>query len=129
MEAKEPDNLCCLKKVVYGLDDASRNWCFSIKSELIKHGCVICSVDPAVFIFFDGRLNGLLLIHVDGIFWYGTAKLELKMIDMIRARFLVSAEESNIFKYIGIDLKKAENSVKVHQKQVYQGTTRCENCV
>ena len=35
-EVKEDGVIWKLKKVVHGLDDASRNWCFSVKEELLK---------------------------------------------------------------------------------------------
>ena len=39
-EANCPNSLWKLKKVVYGLNDAARNWFFSVKNELGRLGCL-----------------------------------------------------------------------------------------
>ena len=48
-EAKEDDVIWKLEKVVYGLDDASRNWYFSVKEELLKVGCEQSKLDKSLF--------------------------------------------------------------------------------
>ena len=60
-EAKEDGVIWKLEKVVYGLDDASRNWYFSVKEELFKKiGCEQSKLDKSMFRWYeDGNLQGL----------------------------------------------------------------------
>ena len=48
-EAGAVGKLWKLKKCVYGLSDASRNWYFSVCKELLLHGGHQSSVDPGMF--------------------------------------------------------------------------------
>lgn len=55
-----------LKKCVYGLNDASRVWYFTVRDLLLKLNCVQLQVDPSMFYwYFQGTLCGLFLMHVD----------------------------------------------------------------
>ena len=65
-----------LKKVVYGLNDAARNWYISVTEELLKHGCKQSILDAALFRSYDknGKLIGLLLMHVDDFLFSGTSE-------------------------------------------------------
>ena len=48
-EAGAVGKLWKYKKCLYGLNDASRNWYFSIRKELLLHGGHQSSVDPGMF--------------------------------------------------------------------------------
>ena len=49
-----------LCKVVYGLNDASRNWYFSVRKTLLSLNCKISIYDKAIFRWYEnGTLAGL----------------------------------------------------------------------
>ena len=49
-----------LQKCVYGLNDAARNWYFTVKTLLLKLNCSQLKTDPAAFFYYhDGRLAGI----------------------------------------------------------------------
>ena len=53
---------------MYGLNDTSINWYFSIKEEMLKIGCEQSKLDKSMFRWYmyeDGKLQGLFLMHVD----------------------------------------------------------------
>ncbi|MES9884880.1 MAG: reverse transcriptase domain-containing protein, partial [Sedimenticola sp.] len=78
-----------LKKCVYGLVDASRNWFLSVKTELLRLGCTQSKLDPALFYWHqDGQLQGLFLMHQD-----------------------------NSFKYIGLNITQEEGKIFLDQQE------------
>ena len=72
-EARQDGILWKLKKTVYGLDDASREWYFK-KDLLLKNNCKQSSLDKALFRWYNekGQLEGLILLHVDDFLLAGS---------------------------------------------------------
>ena len=66
-EARQDGIIWKLRKAVYRLDDASREWYFSVKDLLLKNDCKQSSLDEALFRWYNkkGQLEGLILLHVD----------------------------------------------------------------
>ena len=55
-EAKEEfDNVWRLNKSIYGLNDAARNWYFSVYEELCKYGCKRSTIDYGLFMWYDKK--------------------------------------------------------------------------
>ena len=76
-EAGAVGKLWKVKKCVYGLNDAPRNWYFSIRKELPLHGGHQSSVDSGMFFWHEkGELLGMFIIHVDDFIWSGKATLK-----------------------------------------------------
>ena len=114
-EAKCPGILWKLNRCVYGLDDASRVWYFRMKEELNKLECKNSKLDPALFIYYNEGLEGLLISHVDDFLWAGTEKFEQSVISKLKETFKISSENSNAFKYIGIELEQGRNGIYYSQ--------------
>jgi transposase InsO family protein len=105
-----------LKKCVYGLNDASRNWYFSVREELLKNECVQSSIDPALFYWYhEDKLAGLFIMHVDDFLWSGTSAFKEKVVDRIRETYVSGKEAEDSFKYIGLEIEHHENGITVHQ--------------
>ena len=65
-DVREDGVIWKLKKAAYGLDDALRNWYFSVKDYLLKLGCTQSELDKALFrLTRNGKLEGIFLMHVD----------------------------------------------------------------
>ena len=87
-EAGTVGKLWKLKKCVYGLSDASRDWYFSVRKELLLHGGHQSSVGPGMFFWHEkGELLGMFIMHVDDFIWSGKATFEERVIDKIRSTF------------------------------------------
>ena len=116
-EAESPGILWKLKKCVYGLSDASRNWYFSVRKLLKTHGCQQSSSDPGLFFWHDdGQLGGIIIVHVDDFIWSGKPKFEIDIIEKIRSTFLCGKEAEKSFRYIGLDIQHTENGIALHQQ-------------
>ena len=106
-----------LKKVVYGLSDASRVWYVRVVDELLSIGCKLSQYDKALFKWMNGpRTEGILVLHVDDFLWCGSEKFRDTVIHKLRNIFRISKENVKTFKYLGIKLKQSENRLIVSQK-------------
>ena len=54
-EARQDGIIWKLKKTVYGLDDASREWYFRVKDLLLKNDCKQSSLDKALFRWYNKK--------------------------------------------------------------------------
>ncbi|KAK4327467.1 hypothetical protein Pmani_002131 [Petrolisthes manimaculis] len=118
-EAENVDKvLWKLNKCVYGLNDASRVWYFTVRTFLLKLGCVQLKADPAGFYWYnEGILSGVLLMHVDDFIWGGTRAFENKVVAKIRSEFQVGQQCSGAFKYIGLQVTQDDDGITISQSQ------------
>ena len=78
-------------KPAYGLYDASRRWWARLADELVDEGCRTLVRDEALFYFFkEGRLQGLLSLHVDNIQGAGNMKFKKEVMERIEKVFKIS---------------------------------------
>ena len=115
-EAEAQGRLWKLKKAVYGLSDASRVWYLRVVDELSKLEVAISKYDKALFIWkCNGKVEGLLCIHVDDFLWCGTERFRRSVIDRLKIAFSISKESSQVFRYLGIDLHQDQDVLKLDQ--------------
>ena len=107
-----------LKKCVYGLVDASRNWFLSVKKELGRLKCEQSKLDPALFYWHkDNKLEGLFLMHVDDFLWAGSDQFKQTVINPLKQTFRCGKEMDNNFRYIGLDIEQSEGNILLHQQE------------
>ena len=115
-EAAWEGKLWELKKTVYGLGDASRKWYLKVKEELVRAGAEVSKFDEALFFWKqDNCLHGILSTHVDDFLFYGSNNFEDAVINKIRKKFQISKEESETFKYLGLEIEQTEQCIMMHQ--------------
>ena len=115
-EAKIPGYIWRLNKCMYGLQDASRNWFFSVVAALKSLKCIQLKLDLAVFIYvIDGRLCGIIIVHVDDFLHIGNSEFKHNVIQKLREMFLVGSTGKDMFSYIGMDVTMAENGIIMSQ--------------
>ena len=116
-EFKNPGKIWRLKKVVYGLSDASRVWYMRVREELSKMGCIISGFDKALFYWKRNcQTEGILVVHVDDFLWCGSDKFKNEIVLKLKNIFRISKETKGAFKYLGIDLKQFGDHLSVSQK-------------
>ena len=106
-----------LNTTVYGLGDPPRAWYLCVKDELLKIGGMKSKFDNAIFYWhLNDKLQGVLSLHVDDFCWEGTEWFRQKVTDPIRKKFLISKEETETFKYLGLQITQNKDEIKIHQK-------------
>ena len=105
-----------LNKCVYGLNDASREWYFTVKKTLHELGCIQLKTDPAGFYwYYGGELCGLFLMHIDDFLWGGTKIFEQHVINHLKEKFDIGNQSSGTFVYIGLELDQNEQGITLKQ--------------
>ena len=120
-ELKKSGLIWQLEKPVYGLIDSARNWYASISQFLISVGCQVSLYDKALFSFHhNNKLCGLTLLHVDDFIFSGNQKFLDTVIKPLKKKYEISKHESQIFKYIGIEISQNLKGIIFDQKKYLQ---------
>ena len=120
VEANSKGKLWKLNICVYGLCDASRHLYLKGHNVMIEHGAQISNLDQAIFYWRkEDSLHGWVAAHVDDIFGAGTAEFEALFISKIKSSFLVGSEETQGFKYIGLDVEQSSESINFLSSKLY----------
>jgi len=128
-EFKKAGRVWRLRKGLYGLREASTLWFEELSAHLEKRGGQKMLGDDAVFLFFrNGKLVGIVCVHVDDIIATGDEQFHTEVIDEIKKRFKISKDQEGNFTYTGIvNLDRFERSGSPKPEQVHQrdgGNTR-----
>ncbi|KAF7326533.1 Transcription factor [Mycena venus] len=64
--SRQEDRVCLLRKAIYGLKQAGRQWYRTVRKLMEDDlGFTRCAADPAVFYLFEGGIGLIVGIHVD----------------------------------------------------------------
>ena len=113
-EYKKKGVLWKLKKCVYGLCDAARQWYEEVKDTFTEAGIIKCPYDDAFFYWFvDGSLEGIMTIHVDDFIYCGTDKFIDHLHKCIFSKFNVGSQTESCFQYLGMQISQSPESHEV----------------
>ena len=117
-EVRDDGVIWKLNKAAYGLVDASRNWFFSVKEDLLKLKCIQSELDKALFrLFRNGQLEGIFAMHVDDFLFAGSEEFNRTVIDPIADKYKVGRRLADHFKYVGIDMvQNFDGTISVNQE-------------
>ena len=88
-----------------------RVWYCTVRTFLLKLGCVQLKADPAGFYWYnEGILSGVLM-HFDDFIWGGTHAFENKVVTKIRSEYQVGQQRSGAFKYIGLQVTQDHDGI------------------
>ena len=115
-EVCEPEKIWRLKRCLYGLADAPREWYDRVCEEMKKMGATVSIYDKSVFMWHeDSKLVGLIITHVDDFEYCGTLKWQRKVIDSLAKTFKISKKEKGCFKYIGLNIEQDKRQIFIDQ--------------
>ena len=106
-----------LNKAVYGLNDASRVWYFTIKKCLLDLGCNQVTSDPAMFYWYkQNKFSGIFVMHVDDFLYGGTKEFLTLVIDCVKKQFRIGSQDSGAFTYVGLNIQQTDEGIVMNQK-------------
>ena len=113
-----PGYIWKLSKRVYSLTDALQSWYLTLREELIMLGAVSSKYDQAIFTwYFENKLQGLITTNVDYFCFAGSETFKNKVINIICTLFRVKSEEVAKFQYIGLEIKKSNENIRIRQDE------------
>ena len=106
-----------LKRCLYGLNDAARQFYMSLREELLKLGLQISSLDPSLFYLSkQGKLCGMLVSHIDDFLHCGDEDFN-RLIDKLCERFLAGNRQESVFKYVGYEIRQTHEEIYLSQEK------------
>ena len=115
-------NLWKLKRCLYGLNDAARQFYQSVVECLKLLECTQSSLDPALFYASkDGKLIGIVACHVDDFLHAGTGTFEHLVMEKLRERFLAGKIEGGNFRYVGFNIIQDKKFILLDQSEYVFG--------
>ena len=116
-----------LKRCLYGLADASRQFYLSVKEKMLALGCMQSKVEPSLFYLnVDGELQGMLVSHIDDFLHAGSAVFEQKVMAPLRERFKVGKLEEKSFSYVGFQIYQDKSGIVMDQSDYVREMERKE---
>ena len=108
-----------LKKCLYGLNDAARQFYDSVRAELLRLGCKTSQLDPSLFFYQNdsGILQGVIVSHIDDFLHAGSQIFYDNIMDPLCQRFKVGSHHSESFKYVGYQINQQSNGVRINQEK------------
>ena len=117
-EAMLKNKLWKLRKCLYGLKDASRQWYLRLKRTLKDHKFIKCKYDGGLFYLIkDGQLIGVVGIHVDDFLATGCDHFMNNIIPEVLKSFLVGKAEDQTFMYTGSKITQDNNGITMDQTE------------
>ena len=119
------DKVWCLKKCVYGLADAPRNWYITFSQSLLELGCIVSKYDPGVFLFFrDNKLHGITACFVDDVIWGGLEAFRRTVVAKLHEIFQVGSIHKSAFPFLGVALRQNEDMSIIIDQNSYASTLK-----
>ena len=107
-----------LKRCLYGLNDAARQFFQSVVDSMIQLGCQQSRYDPALFFLKqNGDLVGMMASHIDDFLHAGTDEFDEMIMKKLRMRILPGKLEEGEFHYVGFKVKQNEAGILVDQSE------------
>lgn len=115
---EDPNKVWKLNKCLYGLNDGARNFYLSVKKFLLQCGCKVSNLEPAVFVYqTQGKIQGLIVSHVDDFLYGGTLEFNDKVIKPLVERYKASRQVAGRFQYVGLSVEQCQSLIKVEQNK------------
>ena len=108
-----------LNKCLYGLKDASRQWYFKVRENLLGANFQQSHLDPGVFYKYDsaGCLVGIVGIHVDDFIHAGNNSFNVEVLNPVMKIFQVGKNEKDNFKYTGFRIIQDKSYIILNQEE------------
>ena len=112
----EKGKVWLLRKCLYGLCDASRQWYMKVLEVLKENGCWPSAQDNSVFTCQkDGRVIGILGVHVDDFVFAGEEDFLEGPIKSMLKSFTFGKHEIGKFEYTGFEVEQNAGGVTLTQ--------------
>jgi hypothetical protein len=121
-EANAGEKVWKLRRCLYGLNDAARQFYESVVEELSRLGCVKSNLDPSLFYRTDvNGLSGVLVSHIDDFLHAGDRDFDCNTTDQLCKRFLAGSNQEKKFSYVGYQISQYASCIVLDQNSYVEG--------
>lgn len=108
-----------LKRCLYGLNDAARQFYQSVKETMIALGCTQSDLDSALFSkkSKEGYLEGFMVCHIDDFLHAGKSCFDVEVMARLRSRFVAGKLEEGRFTYVGFEIIQTQRGITLDQSE------------
>ena len=111
-----------LKRCLYGLNDAPREWYNKVEEKLTDLGGKVSLYDQSLFLWHeDDQLVGIIVAHVDDFTYCGTSKWHEGVMEEVMKEFKISKRGKGAFKYVGLNIEQTNEAIFVDQALYIKG--------
>lgn len=112
-----PEKVCRLKKSIYGLKQAGREWNVLLDSVFKRMGFTPCHTDACVYTKINGRDVNIIAVYVDDILLAcSNLNVLLSFKHTINCEFDV-VDKGPLDYFLGMEIARNENNIKLSHKQ------------
>lgn len=110
-----PDHVCLLRKAIYGLRQAPREWYIALKSFLLEYGFTTSHFDTSLFLYHCSDVTLFFLVYVDDLLIMGNnSSAVAAFIAAISARFSVK-NLGTLSYFLGVEVIRSPDSIFLSQ--------------
>jgi len=107
--------VCRLKKSLYGLKQAGRQWYAKLSNFLLYHKYIIYIVHHSLFLKHDGNHTTTIMVYVEDIVLTGNNPMEISNITNLLNNFFHIKNLGNLTYFLGIEVPR--NTTRIHLSQ------------
>lgn len=116
------DRVCLLKKSIYGLKQAGRQWNIKLNDVLLKFGLKRSKFDPCVYL--NNKLTLLIAVYVDDFLMFFKHEKELNELKFFLNSELKMKEIGEAKECIGIHIKKTAGVIELSQQKYIEAVLK-----
>jgi hypothetical protein len=109
--------VCKLKKSLYGLKQASRQWNHKLTAALISIGYRRSYADPSLFVKHASSLFTTLLVYVDDVVLAGTNLSEINSVKAFLHHSFRIKDLGELKFFLGIEIARSKAGVLIYQRK------------
>ncbi|KAL0292595.1 UNVERIFIED_CONTAM: Retrovirus-related Pol polyprotein from transposon RE1 [Sesamum calycinum] len=118
--AAKPGQVCRLRRSLYGLKQASRQWNLELTTKLLDYGFTQSAHDNCLFLKHTGFDFIALLIYVDDILLTGTSESSLYDVKQYLDGLFTIKDLGSAKYFLGLELARSSHSLLVTQHKYIQ---------
>ncbi|KAK9109469.1 hypothetical protein Sjap_017529 [Stephania japonica] len=112
-----PGQVCKLKRFLYGLKQASRQWNIKFTCKLHQYGFIQSPHDPCLFTLSKGAIFLALLVYVDDILLVGSSLDDLVLVkEFLHSQFTIK-DLGQAHYFLGVELARSDTGLYLNQRK------------
>uniref|UniRef100_A0A803PU45 Reverse transcriptase Ty1/copia-type domain-containing protein n=1 Tax=Cannabis sativa TaxID=3483 RepID=A0A803PU45_CANSA len=111
-----PNVVCKLKKPLYGLKQASRQWFAKFSSVLLEEGFHHSATDHSLFMRHSGDKFIILLIYVDDVILAGNSLVEMEALKAQLNNKFQLKDLGNLKYFLGLEVARSPKGIIISQR-------------